>query len=217
MKYSDVSKRINELEKPSFITNDLLSDTLSFNTFVSTVLSESNSINYRASSIILRGLKEQANPNMDFQLAGSILGKIPLNKISCSRIGKLTTDKDRPLRVRLASTEDVQTVFKYPKSLPHGVSVTGDVTRSQMDQKILISNMVQTHNAQNPDNTYRVRMRKFSSVVVDSKNNIVFPNQYPVMKPTMMPSTHSNSGPATNKPGPTAQINTPKVLKSLFQ
>lgn len=220
IKYSDVRKRLTELEKPSVVTNALLSDTLSLNTFVYTVLSESNNINYRANNIILRGLKEQATPNNDSQLVGSILGKIhelPLKNISCSRIGKLTTGKDRPLRVRLASIADVQTVFKFSKSLRQGVTVRGDLTRSQMDQKILLSNMVQTHNAQHPDNVYRVRMRKFSPVVVDSKNNIVFPSQYTVIKPTMLPPTASNGGPTTSKPAHTSQINTAKVLKSLFQ
>lgn len=77
--------------------------------------------------------------------------------------------------------------------------------------------MVQSHNAQNPENIYRVGMRNVSPEVVNAKSNTVYPKQYSIFKPNVMPSTPVNSYSGTNKSAPTAQINTPNVLRSLFQ
>lgn len=65
---TSTNKRVSALEIPQNTTKLFLKDTISFNTFISSNLAESNSIKYEANNIIIRGLPERVGQTSDLPM-----------------------------------------------------------------------------------------------------------------------------------------------------
>lgn len=64
--------------------------------------------------------------------------------------------------------------------LAEHLRVTSDLTKSQQAQRVLLLSQAKAHNSTHPDDLHKVRIRRRMPVVIDSRNNIRFPTQYPI-------------------------------------
>ena len=63
----------------------------------------------------------------------SLISDIPIDNLFVRRVGKLSSDKPRPICVRMASRQDVFTVISNSKLLPQNIKVATDKTKFQVD------------------------------------------------------------------------------------
>ena len=101
----------------------------------------------------------------------SKINNLNLNNIHVRRFTKPTSKSDiPPIIVRFSSTDEVHRVMKNWNLLPKGVSVSGDLTRTQRDQANQLRSQVPKYNEEHPNSPKIVRFLNGNPSLITKKN-----------------------------------------------